>query len=147
MEALIYSDFVAAMFSSGKIVPYLSYIGCVTIFASRLVLLRTRNKSELPCVSGLVVRAAPMPLGNRHATKVSRSICSGTIDGRFKRRIASLRDVVVYVSKIMRLVKSVIKPWSDQSTTATPSISISKSSRTSPGTPIMVLAGGFSFDK
>jgi hypothetical protein len=47
-EAPIYSDFVAAMFGLGKMIPYILSICCVTIFPSCLVLLRTRNNSELP---------------------------------------------------------------------------------------------------
>jgi hypothetical protein len=47
-EAPNYSDFVAAMFGLGKMVPYISSICCVTIFPSRFVLLRTRNNLELP---------------------------------------------------------------------------------------------------
>ena len=47
-EGLIHSDFVAAMFGTGKIVPYISNLCGVTIFRLRPTLLRTRNKSGLP---------------------------------------------------------------------------------------------------
>jgi hypothetical protein len=47
-EALINFDFVAILRCEQKISPYISPICCVDIFCSRLVSLRTRNKSELP---------------------------------------------------------------------------------------------------
>ena len=54
----MHSDFVAALkFCSQKISPYLSDICCVDIFCSRLVSLRTRNKSELPEVGTRRVHA------------------------------------------------------------------------------------------
>ena len=65
-EALIYSDFVAIPRCSVKIVPYLSGIGCVSIFPSRLVLPRTRNKSELPLIND--------GLKGTHMNQTSRNI-------------------------------------------------------------------------